>query len=61
MGEQSVVPSDQLILTFIYNQAQPIGYGDLINDLGINRDSNTQATVSVINDYSVYTGSIEIT
>jgi hypothetical protein len=61
MGEMQVVPSDQLIISFIYNQAQAEGYPDLVNDLNITRDTDTQATVSVIASSTQYTGSVEIT
>jgi hypothetical protein len=61
MGEMQVAPSDQLITTFIYNQVQAEGYPDVVNDLNITRDTNTQATASVIASSTQYTGSVAIT
>jgi hypothetical protein len=61
MGEMQVLPSDQLIINFIYSQAQAEGYPDLVNDLNIVRDTDVQATISVIASSTQYTGSVEIT
>jgi hypothetical protein len=62
MGEFQVEPSNNYIIeNFIYAQAVNAGHPDLINDLNVQKYSSTQATVSVIDDYSEYTGSVEIT